>query len=148
MRDAQTEVCGRCLTKGQPVGELTVKALLAEQALRRFEHGVYRFCPNGDCAVVYFDAAGHAFTTNDVRVPVWQKNPVGTRTLCYCFDENEVSMRAEVKQTGRSAAVERVRAHIAADRCACDVRNPRGACCLGDLIQAVNRMTEHDVSHR
>jgi hypothetical protein len=42
-------------------------------------------------------------------------------------------MLREVEDSGRSGAIERVRAHIADRRCACDVRNPRGVCCLGDL---------------
>ena len=37
-------------------------------------------------------------------------------------------------------AVERVRAHIDAARFACELRNPRGACCLGDAIAAVKRV--------
>jgi hypothetical protein len=34
----------------------------------------------------------------------------------------------------------RVREHIAAKRCACDIRNPRGTCCLGDVDAAVKRV--------
>ena len=34
----------------------------------------------------------------------------------------------------------RIREHIAAQRCACDIRNPRGACCLGDVMAAVKRL--------
>jgi hypothetical protein len=45
-----------------------------------------------------------------------------------------------LEETGRTMAIERVREHIAATRCACDIRNPRGACCLGDLIAAVKRV--------
>jgi hypothetical protein len=59
--------------------------------------------------------------------------------LCYCFGESEASIRDEIAETGRSTAVERIRAHIAAGRCACELRNPRGACCLGDVIAAVAR---------
>jgi hypothetical protein len=36
--------------------------------------------------------------------------------------------------------VARIREHIAAQRCACDVRNPRGACCLGDVMAAAKRI--------
>lgn len=49
-------------------------------------------------------------------------------------------MARELVQTGRCGAVQRVRDHIAADRCACEVRNPRGTCCLGDLTKAVARI--------
>lgn len=118
-----------------------MKALLSDAALRRFEPGVYRFCPDASCDGVYFDAEGRTFTTVDLRVPVWQKQAPGARTICYCFGENETDIRAEVERTGQSNAEARVRAHIHAGRCACEVRNPKGACCLGDVVQAVKRVT-------
>jgi hypothetical protein len=64
----------------------------------------------------------------------------GARLVCYCFGENEADIRREIEEHGASRAVERVRAHIAAGRCACELRNPRGVCCLGDVIAAVKRM--------
>jgi hypothetical protein len=123
------------------VEELTVRALLSATALQRFERGAYRFCPDASCDVVYFDSAGRTFTTADLRVPVWQKQAPGARTICYCFGENETDIRAEIDRIGRSAAETRVREHIQAGRCACEVRNPTGACCLGDVTQAVKRMS-------
>ena len=119
---------------------LTVKALLTEHALRRVAARDYRFCPDPACAVVYFDSTGQRFTTTDVRVPVWQKEPFGHRMVCYCFDENEAAIGAEIEQHGRSGAVERVRQHISEGRCACEVRNPRGSCCLGDVTAAVKHV--------
>lgn len=135
--------CSACQTKGAPVDELTVKAVLTEAALQRFEPGAHRFCPDAACQVVYFDTANRMFTSSDCRVPVWQKEPPGRRLICYCFGENEADISAEIEQTGSSKAVERVRAHIAAGRCACEVRNPKGTCCLGDLALAVKRIAEH-----
>jgi predicted HD phosphohydrolase len=77
---------------------------------------------------------------------VWQKEPFGARLVCYCFGETEATIRDEIEMTGRSRAVERVREHIVAKRCACEVRNPRGACCLGDLIAAVRRAEQSSFS--
>lgn len=134
---------GRCPgsdSPGSAVELQTVKALLTETALRRLTSSDYRFCPDAACDVVYFAADGMRFTTADVRVPVWQKLPFGSRPVCYCFGESEASIRSEIESDGRSAAVERVRAHIDAGRCACELRNPRGACCLGDVIAAVKRV--------
>ena len=134
---------GRCPgseSPGSAVDRQTVKALLTETALRRLTSGDYRFCPDAACDVVYFAADGMRFTTADVRVPVWHKLPFGSRPVCYCFGESEASIRSEIEADGRSAAVERVRAHIDAGRCACELRNPRGACCLGDVIAAVKRV--------
>lgn len=127
---------------GAAVDVITVKALLTERALRRLLPGEYRFCPDDGCDVVYFGVDGQPFTMADVRVPVWQKLPFGDRPICYCFGESEASIRKEFEADGASTVIERVRAHIAAERCACELRNPRGACCLGDVIAAVKRVEE------
>lgn len=119
---------------------MTVKALLTEAALRRFAAADYRFCAAAACPVVYFALSGEPFTTADLRVPVWQKRPFGHRMICYCFGENEEDIRREIERQGRSEGVRRVRDHIAAGRCACEVRNPRGVCCLGDMTAAVARV--------
>jgi hypothetical protein len=100
----------------------------------------YRFCAEPRCDVVYFTSTGSQFGTADLRVPVWQKEPSGSRVVCYCFGESEASIRAEIELTGHSLAAQRIRDHIAAGRCACEVRNPRGACCLGDVMAAVKRV--------
>jgi hypothetical protein len=118
----------------------TVQALLTESALQRLSNRDYRFCADPACNVVYFDDEGSGFTTTDLRVPVWQKHAFGDRQVCYCFGVSEASIRAEIDVAGTSRAVDRIRAHIAAGRCACDLRNPRGACCLGDVIAAIARV--------
>lgn len=132
--------CLRCREHGSAVQLQTVKALLTETALRRVQVTHYRFCGNPACEVVYFGDAGDHFGRRDLRVPVWQKEPVGARLLCYCFGETESSIRIELAEHGQTDVVERIREHIAAQRCACDIRNPRGACCLGDVIAAVKRI--------
>lgn len=132
--------CPVCRERGAAVRRQTVKALLTEMALRRVQLAHYRFCGNPTCDVVYFGDAGDRFDTLDLRVSVMHKEPVGARLLCYCFGETESIIRAELLEHGRSDVVDRIREHITAQRCACDIRNPRGACCLGDVIAAVKRM--------
>jgi len=135
-----THRCPVSGSRGSAVETITVKALLRERPLRRLLPGEYRFCPDPDCDVVYFSTDGQRFTTAEVRVPVWHKLPFGDRPICYCFGESEASIRSEIASGEGTRVIERVREHIAAERCACDVRNPRGACCLGDVIAAVERI--------
>ena len=137
---ADVERCPVSRTIGKPVELLTVKALLIETALARLNKVAHRFCPDPSCDVVYFDAERATYGRRELRVPVWQKEAFGDRTVCYCFGVSEESIRAEIQTTGRSGATQCVRAHIAAGRCACEVRNPRGACCLGDVAAAVKRV--------
>jgi len=113
-----------------------VQAMLVPEALTRLDHEGFQFCAVPSCAVVYYSATGATFSTADLHVPVWQKSTPGARMVCYCFGENEADIRREIEDTGRTAAIERVRGHIAGHRCACTLRNPRGVCCLRDLIAA------------
>lgn len=138
--------CPQCGTKGSPVEVLTAKAMLTEIALRRLVAAPLYFCDEPACSAVYFTMDRAVYTSTDVRVAVWQKEPAGARRICYCFDENESAMARELVETGRCDAVRRVRDQIAADRCACEVRNPRGTCCLGDLMKAVARIVSECTS--
>jgi hypothetical protein len=132
--------CATCTERGTPVQLQTVKALLTEVALRSVQLTHYRFCANPTCETVYFGDAGDQFGTDDVRVPVWQKQRSGERLLCYCFGETESGIQSELLEHRRTDVVARIRTHIAAQRCACDIRNPRGACCLGDVMATVKRI--------
>ena len=110
--------------------------------MRRIGRGPYLYCRNPTCDTVYFDAGGGVFARRDVRVAIGQKDRGAAATVCYCFGETVEGMREEFRATGRVEAVNRVRAHIAARRCACDLRSPRGACCLGDLMAAAAAVIE------
>jgi hypothetical protein len=130
-------------TPGHSVELLTVKAQLTERALARLDAAVpHFFCPDAACAIVYFDARGNRYGALDVRAPVSRKTASDARIVCYCFGETERGITRELQQHGKTDAVARVRAHIKAGRCACEIRNPRGVCCLGELIAAVNRLSQ------
>jgi hypothetical protein len=123
------------------VKAVTVRALLEPLALRRLGPGPHFFCGTPACRVVYF-GADQSFEVREVRVQVWQKEPAGARMVCYCFDENEAAIRRERSAGRETEAVARVRAQIAAGRCACELRNPQGTCCLADVMAAVRRAQE------
>jgi CopZ-like zinc binding protein len=131
--------CPQCGAPATPVDTLTVKALVTPSALKRLLPGAFSFCATPACGTVYF-SADQGYRTADIGVSVWQKEPFGERVVCYCFGENEADMRGEIESSGASEAVARVREHIAAKRCACEIRNPRGVCCLADVIAAVKRV--------
>ena len=131
-----TTHCPECGRPGRLVDRITVKAMLRPEALMRLSAPEHRFCPTPECAVVYF---GHEeiFDREEVVVPVFQKEPAGERIVCYCFDVREPDIRRELAETGRCTAQERVTALVKAERCACEVKNPQGSCCLGNLAGAI-----------
>ncbi len=133
-------LCPACGHAGKSVGLITLKALLRPAALERLNSGEHYFCASSPCPVVYF-GAGDVFRREDLLVPVFQKEPEGRRTVCYCFDVTEDQICREVDATGASASAERIRALVRNERCACEVRNPQGNCCLGN-VTALVRSTE------
>jgi hypothetical protein len=78
---------------------------------------------------------------DDDRVePAATRPRAETDPVCYCLGETPAAIRAEIAAHGRTRAVQRVRDLIASGLCVCEVRNPRGACCLGELMAVAARL--------
>jgi CopZ-like zinc binding protein len=133
------------------VDRVTLKALLRPPALMRLQAPKHHFCPTSDCPVVYF-GRDDVFRRDDILVPVFQKEPEGDRTVCYCFAVTEGEIRCELQATGHSTASERITVLVQAGRCACEVRNPQGSCCLGNVAsvttEAMVRARPPEALHR
>jgi hypothetical protein len=142
--DTSGDACPRCGRKGAKVDTITLKALLTGEGLRRGVPPSPRFCATKSCPVVYFDNAVpvrfeeelvtvrvHAKHTGDERVPV-----------CYCFGYTPERIRALVDSSGRNVVSEDVAREVKAGRCACEVKNPKGSCCLGDVSRVESALAE------
>jgi hypothetical protein len=102
----------------------------------------YRFCRTPDCPTVYYSVDGEQhFSEDALRERVHQKHPAADDVLvCYCFRHSPSTIRAELAETGHSSAVERITAGTETDQCACDIRNPQGSCCLGNVRAVIQRI--------
>jgi hypothetical protein len=134
--------CPRCERPGRLVEHITLKALLRPAALQRWVPADYRFCGTASCEVVYF-AAGATFDHAELTVPVFQKETPGQRTVCYCFEVTESDLRLEASSPGRESAFARITQLVKDGRCACEVRNPQGSCCLGNVSLAAAAVEVH-----
>lgn len=135
---AQRPVSG---TVGLKVDLITVKALLNADALRRLDGRVYRFCPEPRCDVVYFGStAGSIFRKGDLNVRVGQKEKEDPIPICYCFGITVADIRREITTRGKTSIPSMITAEVKAGHCACEVKNPQGSCCLGDVSKAVRRI--------
>lgn len=128
------ESCRSCGQIGQTVDRITLKALLTPSALRRGVPESPRFCAAPACPVVYFDAnAQSEFTELDVLVRVYAKHLSDTSIpVCYCFQVTPRDIATE-QQIGSTRNM--IAAEVKAGHCACEVRNPKGSCCLGDVLR-------------
>ncbi len=131
-------LCPSCHQPGKSIDDITLKAMLAVPLteLRAVE---YRFCRTPGCPTVYYSVDGEQqFGEDALRERVHQKHPSADDVLvCYCFGHSPSTIRDELAETGHSSAVERITAGIESDQCACEVRNPQGACCLGNVRAVV-----------
>lgn len=130
------DMCPLCGTRGVRVDPITLKALLVPEALRRGIPPAPRFCATPECSIVYFDSAAVVtFSEADVSVPVYAKHSGAADVpVCYCFGITRRTVRAEAHREDAKPASHRIKADVNAGHCACEVRNPRGTCCLGDVF--------------
>ena len=125
-------------TIGTRVDLVTVKALLSMVALHRLEGKAYRFCPEPSCEVVYFDrGAGSAFEKQDLSVRVGLKESEDPIPVCYCFGFTVADLRNDVASQGETGIPASIAAEVRAGHCACEVKNPEGSCCLGNVSRAI-----------
>jgi len=138
------EQCPNCESVGTRVDPITLKALLTASALRRGIPNAPRFCATESCPVVYFDQeAGVTIGEADLSVQVHAKHPTDARVpVCYCFEYTPSAIEEEITRTGSSAARATITREVQAGHCACEVRNPKGICCLGDVARVEQRLRE------
>jgi len=92
--------------------------------------------------VVYFLPDQAVFRTDDLSVPVGLKEPENPGApVCYCFGWTPRKIEAEIQATGQSTAIEQIKAQVRAGNCYCEVTNPQGSCCLGNVAAAVQQGT-------
>ncbi len=134
--------CPQCRIAGRSVIRQTVLHHVLAEHLARVNGEAYRFCPQPDCEVVYYGENESIFTVTDLRDLVSEKTSGDARPICYCFGFTEGYAREEIARAGISAVPQQISRFIKAGLCACEARNPSGACCLGQVNQTVKRLAE------
>jgi len=130
--------CPECGSRSKKVDAITVKSLV-----RRLPFGMvpaqYYFCEAPACDVVYFPPNPDAptFRRGDLLVRVGLKEKHDPIPVCYCFGVARSDIADEIRETGKSTITDRIKAEVKTGNCACEVKNPSGKCCLGEVIRAV-----------
>lgn len=137
-------VCPSCGTKAKSVSTLTVKSLVRDHA-RVWTDNAYWFCRTPDCEVVYFSAKA-AFRKSDLKVRVGLKEREDPIPLCYCFRYDRDDVRRDIAAHGKSGIPDRIKTEVQGGFCACEVKNPSGNCCLGDVNRALKEIAAGTVA--
>lgn len=128
------------------MADATIRAMLDPDLAREMLASERRFCRTPACDVVYYAASGRPVRKRDVRVRVGLKEKEDPIPLCYCFGFDRSNVEREIAQTGGCTIPERIAAEISAGHCACEIKNPSGACCLGEVRVAVGDALGRDAS--
>jgi hypothetical protein len=124
--------------RSKQVDKLTVRSLVRQLPLG-MPNTEYYFCEAADCDVVYFpfDSQAPMFRRAELLVRVGSKETEDPIPVCYCFGFTREDIQKEITETGDSTVANRISAEVKAGNCACEVKNPSGKCCLGDVTRIV-----------
>ncbi|VVB90145.1 Copper chaperone CopZ [uncultured archaeon] len=139
-----TAICKECGSKWKPVNRITLKSLVKEPTLEAIGNpdGFY-FCETPDCGVVYFNNEQQVYLhKDDVKARVGIKETENPVPVCYCFGWTQEKIFEQIKQSGFSTAVREIGAKVKAGECTCDIKNPSGRCCIGNVNKVVKRGKE------
>ena len=126
--------CPVSKTMSQKVQRRTLEHILRLEAVISIEKVQYYYCEDRICPVVYFSNAHTLyFTTKDVRVKVFTKDNGDDVNVCYCFEWTRGRINDEISRSGNSTAALEIAKEVKAGHCQCDIMNPKGKCCLGDV---------------
>src|SRR5215471_11081544 len=129
--------CPRCGEVGRVVAEETIRAILKRGAATPLMAVQRRFCKTQTCKVLYYGADGRFVEKDAAIVRIGVKETEDPVPLCYCFNFSRADVWREVAETRSSKIPARITAELRAGRCVCEVKNPSGACCLGEVNKAV-----------
>ncbi|MGQ0550347.1 MAG: putative iron-sulfur cluster-binding metallochaperone [Armatimonadota bacterium] len=132
--------CMICGARGLPVPRETLEHLLKSEKRVEMVDEPYYFCQTPECDIVYFaDVPFHYFDKDDLTVRVGVKETEDPIPVCYCFDFTERDIIEDVERHGEGRIFKEIAANVKAGLCACEIKNPSGRCCLGNVQRAMRK---------
>ncbi len=126
--------CPVSKTISRKVQRRILEHLLKPEKVGTIQNVQYYYCADPNCNVVYFsNESVPYFTVNDVSVKVLSKDKSDDVNVCSCFNWTRARIKEELSSTGKSTASLQIAKEVKAGNCACDIKNPKGECCLGDV---------------
>lgn len=126
-------------TRGRPIPEETVLAMASGMGLEDLRGRRWHYCADLGCDTVYFDDERRTIEKSQVNVRIGEKETDAPHTVCYCFNHTVEEIEQDIARDGRTEIPGSIKAKVQAGECSCEVMNPKGTCCLGDVATEVKR---------
>lgn len=145
-KNKSTEIkCPTCEQEGKHVELLTIRAMTRRDFPHYGELTRGFLCLNpDDSTVYYFPNLDFSVNQDDVVTDIGFKTNSKTKTICYCFRHTKEDIIDDYLENGRSNIEIDVRQKVKDKLCTCEVSNPKGKCCLGDIRTVIKGEIEHD----
>jgi len=133
--------CPLCGEAAKGVLAKTLAHLLTDDVKTKLDslEGFY-YCKTPECGAVYF-RDDKVLKQDALTVTVGLKEGATPATVCYCFEWTKEKIKAEFEATGKSTALEDIKAKMEDPGCSCEILNPSGQCCLGDVSRVVKELS-------
>ena len=127
--------CPLCEAESKGILSKTLNALLKSKEKFDSLEGFY-LCKTSTCKAVYFKE-NKVLTQEDVSVSVGFKADAKVKNYCYCFGWTQERILEDIKEHGKSRAIDDIKDKMDSIGCSCEVKNPSGKCCMSDVKKVV-----------
>ncbi len=135
--------CPACGQKGRAVKRITIASLLKPEHRFRIPEGeTFGFCSTQSCSTVYYGNGKALFNKGNLSVRVGLKETEDSIPLCYCFGFTRSSIEEEIREKGKTDIPDRIKEELKKENCYCEITNPQGVCCLGNIAKAAEEINE------
>lgn len=134
------DTCPICKQKAKDVSIVTLSSMIKKKYQKELKslNGFY-FCKTSNCEVVYFKGL-EIIKQDMLNIEVGLKYWTNHSTICYCFNWTKEKMNEQITRTGKTNALEDIKSRMNTDKCACEINNPSGKCCLKDVKQVIKEL--------
>lgn len=128
--------CPVCGNTGRKVTSLTLDNHVPNP-LREKLGNEATFCLNPNCDVIYCSPSEFVVRKGETKSAVTIKDPGDDVYVCYCFKHARGNIRRDLQEKGTTDIPDQIRQGVKEGLCNCEKNNPQGACCLGNVANAI-----------
>lgn len=134
-------ICPETTRATRPVERFTVQHHALPALVGQVRNAAYGFCDEPTCEIVYVGDQGHLLRKVDLRTRVGIKETEDPITVCYCWSYTARQVQEDVLANAQSTVIPYITQRVKEGACACEINNPSGRCCLGEVTKAVLQVT-------
>ena len=135
------DICPVCKNKAKEVSAITVKSLVKSECLKELSSVKdFFYCQTPNCEVIYFkpnEIIIQEHLIKEVGIKEWSS----PKTVCYCFNWTKEKISDEIKEFGKTNAIEDISGKMNSIGCDCEHQNPSGKCCLKDVKKVIKELS-------